>query len=382
MLLRSTFIALTAITLLARPALAQIKVGVTLSTTGPAASLGIPEKNVIALLPRSMGGQTVEYIVLDDATDPTVAVKNTRRFVSEDKVDVVVGSTVTPNSLAMIDVVADAETPMISLSSSVRLVDPVDAKRFWVFKVVHNDALQMMTTVTHMAAHGVSKVALIGASDTYGEGVMAEFQKLAPTKQLKVVAQERYGRNDTGVLSQVLRVLATNPDAVLVAAAGTAAALPAKTLRERGYKGKLYFTDGVANEDFLRVGGQDVEGGLLPSGMFAVAQQLPESSTVRKAALDFSRRHDAQYPPGSANHFSAHTWTVGLLLQRAVPAALKKGAPGSPSFRHALRDALEATSELVTPQGVMNLSPTDHMGYDQRASTIITIDRGKWTLAK
>src|SRR5262249_34958745 len=116
-------------------AIAQdIKVGVTLSATGPAASLGIPERNTIALMPQMIGGKKVEYIVLDDATDTTNAVRNTRKFITEDKVDVVLGSTVTPNSLAMIDAVAEGETPMISLAASSRIVDPVDAKRRWVFK--------------------------------------------------------------------------------------------------------------------------------------------------------------------------------------------------------------------------------------------------------
>jgi branched-chain amino acid transport system substrate-binding protein len=158
--------------------------------------------------------------------------------------------------------------------------------------------------------------------------------------------------------------------------------LPARTLRERGYTGRIYFTDGVANDDFLRVAGADVEGALLPSGLFVVANQLPHDNPVRKVALDFAQRHDARYPPGSANHFSAHTWTVGLLLERTVPQALKAGSPGTPEFRRALRDALESVNELVTAQGVMSMSKSDHMGYDQRASTMVTIEGGKWKLAK
>src|SRR5205814_6313723 len=120
---------------------AQIKIGVTLSATGPAASLGIPQKNTIALLPNEIGGKKVEYIVLDDASDTTTAVKNTRKLTSEDNVDVVLGSSVTPNSLAMIDVVAETETPMISMAASARIVEPMDAKRQWVFKTPQHDSL-------------------------------------------------------------------------------------------------------------------------------------------------------------------------------------------------------------------------------------------------
>ncbi|OUL99577.1 ABC transporter substrate-binding protein [Variovorax sp. JS1663] len=379
---RGLAVAAFAFLAVATSAPAQIRVGVTLSTTGAAASLGIPARNAVTLLPRSIAGQAVEYIVLDDASDPVATVKNVRRFLTEDKVDVVVGSSTTPNSLAMIDVVAAAETPMISLASSVRIVEPMDAKRQWVFKVVHNDTLQMTTMVSHMAANGVSKVGLVSVNDAYGEGVISEFQKVAPARRLGVVAHERYARTDTTVLAQVLKVMAAQPDAVLVAAAGTPAALPAKGLRERGYKGKIYFTDGAVNEDFLRIGGSDVEGGFLPSGLFVVAKQLPDSNPSKAVALDFIRRHDAAFPPGTANHFSGHTWTVGLLLQKAVPLALAKGKPGSAEFRRGLRDGLEQTRELVTAQGVMNMSQADHVGYDQRASTMVTVERGTWKLGR
>lgn len=370
------------IVLAAASALAQVKVGVTLSTTGAAASLGIPARNAITLLPKSIAGQAIEYILLDDASDPVGAVKNVRRLLTEDKVDVVVGSSTTPNSLAMIDAVAEASTPMISMASSVRIVEPMDAKHRWIFKVVHNDSLQMATMVSHMAANKVAKVGVVLVNDAYGEGLFTEFEKIASTRKLSVVSQERFGRTDTTALAQVLKVMASQPDAVLVAAAGTPAALPAKTLRERGYKGRIYFTDGVVNDDFLRVGGRDVEGAFLPSGLFIVAKQLPDNNPSKAVAMDFIRRHDAAFPPGTANHFSGHAWTVGLLLQKAVPHALTKGKPGSVEFRRALREGLEKTSELVTAQGVMNMSPKDHVGYDQRASTMVTIEGGTWKLAK
>jgi branched-chain amino acid transport system substrate-binding protein len=363
-------------------AAAQVKVGISLSASGPAASLGIPSRNAATLLPRKIADQSVEYIFLDDASDPVAAAKNTRRFVTEDKVDVVVGSSTTPNSLAMIDVIAEAETPLISLASSVRLVEPMDAKRHWVFKVVHNDTLQMTTMASHMAANGIGKVAILSVNDAYGEGVAREFLKIAPARKVTAVAHERFARTDTNVLGQVLRVLASKPDAVFIAAAGTPAALPAKALRERGYMGKIYLTDGVVNDDFLRIGGRDVEGSLLPSGLFVVARQLPDSNPSRAVAMDFIRRHDAAFPPGTANHFSGHTWSVGLLLQKAIPYALSKGKPGTVEFRRALREGFENVRDLVTAQGVMNMSKSDHVGYDQRASAMITIENGAWKLVR
>jgi branched-chain amino acid transport system substrate-binding protein len=371
-----------AISLLPLAALAQIKVGVTISTTGPAASLGIPEKNVFAIMPREIAGKKVEYIVLDDASDPVAAVKNARKFVSEDKVDVILGSSITPNSLAMVDVAAESETPMIAIASSLRIVDPVDAKKFWVFKTPQNDAHMMTAMSAHMADNGVKSVGLIGFNDAYGEGVMSEFGKLTSVRKLNVVAQERYARTDTSVTGQVLKLMAANPDAIMVAASGTPAALPAKALRERGYKGRIYFTDGVINDDFLRVGGKDLEGAFLPAGPFVVATQLPDSNPIKKASLELIKLHDSKYPPGSANSFSAHAWNTYLMLQYAVPVALKTAQPGTKEFRRALRDAIEGTRELVTTHGVMNMSKTDHMGFDQRARVMVKIENGQWKLAQ
>ena len=364
------------------PAQAQIKVGVTISSTGPAASLGIPERNAVALMPRTLAGQTIEYIVLDDASDPVKAVQNARKLISDDKVDVVVGSSTTPNSLAMLEVVAENNTPQISIASSLRIVDPVDAKRHWVFKTPQNDAHMMTAMSQHMSDKGVKKVGIIGFGDAYGEGVINEFGKLAPVRRIEVAVVERYARTDTSVTGQVLKLLAASPDAVLIAASGTPAVLPARTLRERGYTGQIYFTDGVVNNDFLRVGGKDVEGAFLPAGPVVVAKDLPDSNPIKKVALELTKRYEDANGKGSMNSFAAHGWNAWMMLERAIPVALKTGAkPGTEAFRAALRDALEGIKELVTTHGVMTMSKTDHMGFDQRARVMVQIKNGGWSLA-
>jgi branched-chain amino acid transport system substrate-binding protein len=364
----------------ATAAQAQIKVGVTLSATGPAASLGIPEKNTFALMPTVIGGQKVEYIVLDDASDTTTAVKNTRKLISEDKVDVVIGSTITPNSLAMIDVAAEGETPMISMAASARIIEPMDAKRAWIFKTPQNDA-QMATAVTqHMSDHGVKTAAFIGFSDAYGDGWWNEFSKIAELRKIKIVAAERYSRSDTSVTGQVLKIMSAHPDAILIAGSGTPAALPEVALAERGYKGQIYQTHGIANADFLRVGGKDVEGTILPVGPMLVAEQLPNDNPIKKVALNYIGKYEAAYGTGSRSTFGAHAWDAGLLLQHAIPIALKKAKPGTREFRAALRDALENTKELVADHGVFNMSPQDHLGFDQRARVMVKIEGGKWKL--
>ncbi|MDN4588103.1 branched-chain amino acid ABC transporter substrate-binding protein [Xenophilus aerolatus] len=357
---------------------ADLTVGVTLSTTGPAASLGIPQKNTIALMPKTIGGQKVNYVVLDDASDTTTAVNNTRKLITESKADVVIGSSVTPNSLAMIDVVAEGKTPMITLAASARIIEPMDDKKKWVFKTPQNDGMMAQAIVDYMAAKGVKSVAFVGFSDAYGEGWYDVFSKAAAAKNIKLVANERYSRTDTSVTGQALKIMSANPDAVLVAGSGTPAALPQKTLVERGYKGKIYQTHGVANNDFLRVGGKDVEGTILPAGPMLVAEQLPDNNPVKKSALAYVAAYEGANGKGSAATFGGHAWDAGLVLQAAVPEALKKAQPGTPEFRAALRDALEQVKEVAGAHGVFSMTPTDHLGLDTRARVMVTIQNGAW----
>ena len=359
-------------------AYADINVGVTVSATGPAASLGIPEKNTVAMMPKTIAGQKINYIVLDDASDTTAAVANTRKLITESKVDIILGSTVTPNSLAMIDVVSEAQTPMISMAASARIVEPMDAKRKWVFKTPQNDIMMSLAIAEHMSKMGIKTVGFIGFSDAYGEGWSQEFSKAAGLKGLTVVASERFARTDTSVTGQTLKLMAAKPDAVLVAGSGTPAALPQKALKERGYAGKMYQTHGVANADFLRVGGKDVEGTFLPAGPVLVADQLPASNPVRKAALVYVAAYEAINGKGTVSTFGAHAWDAGLLMTAAVPVALKKGKPGTPEFRAALRDAIEGLQEISGAHGIFSMSPNDHLGLDQRARVMVKIENGTW----
>jgi branched-chain amino acid transport system substrate-binding protein len=361
---------------------ADVTIGVTLSTTGPAASLGIPEQNTINLLPKTIAGQKINYVVLDDRSDTATAAANTKRLLVESKADLIMGSTTTPNSLAMIDTVAEAATPMISLAASARIVEPVDAKKRWVFKTAHSDIMMALAIAEHMANSGVKKVGFIGFADAYGEGWLQEFGKAAGLKKIEIVATERYARTDNSVTSQILKLTGANPDAVLIAGSGTPAALPARALAERGYKGKVYQTHGVANADFLRVGGKDVEGTLLPAGPVLVAQQLPANHPMKKSAMAYVTAYEAVHGAGSTNTFGAGAWDAGLLIQAAVPVALKKAQPGTPEFRAALRDALEQVKELPAALAIYNMSPQDHLGMDQRSRVMVKIEGGKWVLQR
>jgi len=346
---------------------AQIKVGVSISTTGPAASLGIPEKNTVSLFPAEIAGQKVQYIVLDDASDATQAVKNARKLVSEDKVDLLIGSSITPTSLAMLEVAAETETPMITIAGAARIVEPMDAKRRWVFK-----------TTQHMSNNGVKTMGFIGFSDAYGEGWWGEVEKVAPARKIKVVANERFARTDTSVTGQVLKMVSANPDAILIAGSGTPAALPQKALRERGYKGKIYQTHGVANSDFLRVCAADCEGTFLPAGPMLVVNQLPDTNPVKKSALTYVNKYNGAFKKESLSTFGGHAWDAAVLLQEAAKTAVPKAKPGTKEFRAALRDSLEGIKNLPASHGIFNMSPTNHQGLDQRSQVMVRIEKGNW----
>lgn len=378
-LVRKRVLALAALaTLAAANVHAQIKVGVSISTTGPAASLGIPEKNTVSLFPAEIAGQKVQYIVLDDASDTTQAVKNARKLVSEDKVDLLIGSSITPTSLAMLEVAAETQTPMISIAGGSRIVEPMDAKRHWVFKTTQHDGQMAAAITQHMANNGVKSMGFISFSDAYGDGWWTEAQKMADVRKIKVVANERFARTDTSVTGQVLKLVSANPDAILIAASGTPAALPQKALRERGYRGKIYQTHGVANSDFLRVCGADCEGTFIPAGPMLVAAQLPDANPVKKSALAYVNKYTAAYNKDSLSTFGGHAWDAALLLQEAAKTAVPKAKPGTKEFRAALRDGLEGIKNLPASHGIFNMTPTNHQGLDQRSQVMVRIEKGAW----
>ena len=356
---------------------AEIVIGVDVSTTGPAAAIGIQTNNAIRLWPNTLGGEPARYVVLDDGTDVSRAVKNMRKLTSEDKVDAIVGPNITASALAALDVLAETKTPMIALAASSVIVEPQsDPKRTWAFKMPQNDSLMATVLVEDMKKKGLKNVAFIGFADSYGDSWLKEFTAAAGS-DLKLVAQERFQRTDASV------VIAAKPDAVLIAGSGTPAALPQKTLLERGYTGAVYQTHGIGTLEFLQVGGKDVEGTLFPTGPGVVARELPDSNPVKKVAVAFADKYEKQYGPNTLTQFAGDAYGAWMLLDSAVSRALKTGAkPGTPEFRLALRDALENTRDLVVPNGVLNITKENHQGFDERARVMGTVKNGRFSYAQ
>jgi branched-chain amino acid transport system substrate-binding protein len=375
--------ALTALTLGLAPlaALADIHIGVTLSTTGPGASLGIPAEQALKMWSGEMAGGKARFTILNDSTDTTIATKNAQRLINEDKVDLIIGSSVTPTSLAVVETAGAAQVPVISLAGGGAIVLPQDGPRKWAFKLSPTEPISIALVLDHIARNAKGKsIATIGIATSYGDGFLKALEAAAPAKGFKIVASEKYHPTDQSVTAQVLKIVAANPDAVYIFAAGTPGALPQIELASRGYKGLVYQTQGVANNDFLRVGGKSLEGSYMTVAPVLVAEQLPESNPTRKHGVDFVNRFEKAHGPGSRSLFAATAWDALLIVQHASREAVKKARPGTPEFRTALRDAIEGLKDFVGSEGVYNMSPADHNGVDTRSQVMVKIENGTWKL--
>jgi branched-chain amino acid transport system substrate-binding protein len=361
------------------PAGAQIRIGLMVSATGPTSAIGIPQKNTGDILPRTIGGASVEYISLEDGGDTTRAVQNVKKLVQEHHIDALIGPSTTPNAFAILDVIAEAKVPMMATVGTSAVVEPLDAKKRWVFKTTQNDDLIAAALLSHMKRNGVATVGFIGFNDPYGENWLKVFSALGEKAGVKVIAVERYGRTDSSVTGQTLKLIAAKPDAMLIAAVGGPAVLPQATLREQGFKGTIYQTHAVATDDFIKLGKDKVEGTVLAAGPMLVIDEIPDANPTKKVAQAYIAAYEKRFGTKPAT-FGANTWDAGILLERAIPVALKTAKPGTEAFRSALRDALEQEREVVGCQGVFNMSATNHNGMDERARVLITIRDGKFRL--
>jgi branched-chain amino acid transport system substrate-binding protein len=365
-----------ALALLAAPAaMADVTIGISLPLTGPASGLGIPMANYIKIWPTSIAGEKLKVIVLDDATDPTKGVNNAKRFVTEDKVDIIMGSAATPVAIPMASVAAESGTVQFAFSPAV-LGAGGDA---WTFRLPQGNAVMAYAMIEHMKKLGVKTVGFLGYTDAYGESWLRDFQDQSVLLGgPKVVATERFARSDTSVTAQALKLVSANPDAMLVVASGSGAAMPHKALIERGYKGKIYQTHAAATRDLMRVGGKDVEGAFVVSGPAVIPEQLPADHPSKALATDFVAKYEKVYGAGNRNQFAGHAYDAVVVLEKVLPVALKAAKPGTPEFRAAIRDAVQNMGRTVVSHGVLNYSKANHWGFTTETGLILKVVNGDW----
>jgi branched-chain amino acid transport system substrate-binding protein len=359
---------------------ADITVGFVTSLSGPGASIGIPyEKGIIAAhaYADKVGDHNIKLIRLDDASDPSAATRNARKLVEDEKVDVLIGTSGVPGTVAMVVVAAETKTPMISLTPASQ---PQSPNGQWLISIPQPPPLMVAAVVERMKKDSVKQAAYIGFSDSWGDLVYDATMKNVSGTGIEVVTNERYARADTSVTAQTLKIIAARPDAVITGGSGTPGALPYLALAERGYKGGLYGTHALINPDFVRVGGRAVEGVIAPTGPVIVAEQLPDNSPTKKVSLSYREVYQKANNTPTNDAFSAYSFDAWLVLLDAGKRALEKAQPGTPQFREALRDAMISTMEIVGTHGVYNFQPGSFFGVDERSRVLVQLQKGKWML--
>ncbi len=374
MKLKKTLLALAITATASGAALADINIGVSLSLTGPGSGLGIPMQKQLQLFPKTIAGEKVNLTILDDATDPGKGAANARRFVTEDKVDVIFGSCITAVAAAMTDIASEAGT--VQVAGSPVGVPP--GKDKWLFRLPQSNTVMGHAVVEHMKSHGVKTIGFLGYTDAYGQQWLDAVGPLLDKAGIKLVATERFARADTSVTPQALKLTAANPDAILVVASGSGAAMPELAILDRGYKGKIYQTHAAATPDLMRIGGKAVEGTYVVSGPALLGDQLPDNHPSKKQAMNFVANFEKAYGANSRNQFAGHSYDFQIAMEKVIPMALKKAKPGTPEFRAAIRDSLETMGRTVFAHGVMNWTPTDHWGYTMETGVMTKIVDGKF----
>jgi branched-chain amino acid transport system substrate-binding protein len=362
------------------PATAQtneIVVGISISTTGPAAALGIPERNALEFVAKEIGGVPLKLIVLDDGGDPTNATTNARRFVTESKADVIIGSSITPPTIAVSNVANEAGIPHIGLAPF-----PITPERTkWSVDMPQPVPIMGKVLYEHMKAHNIKTVGYIGFSDSYGDLWFNDFKSQGIPMGMTLVDEERFARPDTSVAGQVLKLVAANPDAILIGASGTAAGLPQAELRNRGYKGLIYQTHGAASMDFIRIAGPAAEDVIMAAGPVMYPEGKPDGALTKKPGLALNTAYEAKYGPNSRSQFAGHSYDAFKVLDRVIPVALKTAKPGTPEFREAIRQAFVTEREIAATHGVYNFTEKNRSGLDDRSRILLTVKDGKYVPA-
>jgi branched-chain amino acid transport system substrate-binding protein len=294
-------------------------------------------------------------------------------MISEDHVDAFIGPSLTASDAAVAPLANQAKVPMLAMAP----YDYDPQKQPYTFNDAQPLSLMVAAVFKYMQQHEVKTIGYIGFSDGWGDQVLASTKASAAADGIQILADERYARTDTTCEAQALKLISTHPQAVMMGNSATPAALPVVALRHRGYKGGIYGNHGIVSPAFIKVGGAAVEGVIAVTSPVVVADELAAANPIKPVATKFVKDYTAKLG-GGVGPFAGYSYDAFLLLQAAIPEALKAGKPGTEAFRVALRDALEKTHELVGVSGIYTMSPTNHNGQDARAAVLVEVKDGAW----
>jgi len=359
-----------------QPVAAQTKIGSVLSVTGPASFLGDPEKKTLEIYvdeinaKGGVNGQKLQLVIYDDGGDANNARTFATRLVEEDKVVAIVGGTTTGSTLAMMPVFEDAQIPFISLAGAIQIIDPV---RKWTFKTPHTDRMACEKIFGDLKRRQLTSIALISGTDAFGKSMRDQCVAVAPKLGISIVHQETHGPRDSDMTPQLTNIRnKAGVQAVVNPGFGQGPAIVTRNYRQLGITLPLYQSHGVASKQFIELAGPAAEGVRLPAAALLVADKLPDSDPQKKVVVDYARTYTAK--TGQAvSTFGGHAYDGLMILVQAMQRA--KSAD-----KAKVRDEIEKTRGYIGTGGIVNMSPTDHMGLDLSAFRMLEIRNGDWTL--
>ena len=374
---------------LAVSAFSQIKIAVIPDITGPASSLGIPERNTALMLQEELDkaggirGRPVKLIIYDGESRETPTLLATKKAIEEDRVAAVICCTQSGTSLAIIDTVQKARVPMVSMAASIKIVEPVK-DRFWVFKTPQSDVLVADVLIDYLMKRGINRVGWMNVDNAFGDSGRVEFKKMADKKGMRITASEKFGDKDVDMTAQLTKIAGTDPQGVVVWAIPPAASVITRNHRELGIKAPLFHSHGVGNRPFINLAGKAADGVIFPIGKLLVAEQLPDTDPQKKTLLAYAREYERRFGAGTRNTFGGHGWDAIKMVSLAIERAIDRGVSPDdlPTFRAAIRDELEKIRNFIGITGIFDMSPGDHNGLDRRALVMVEIVNGEWQLIK
>jgi branched-chain amino acid transport system substrate-binding protein len=359
------------------PATAQqpIRIGSFLAVTGPASFLGDPELKTLQMLVEQVNagggvlGRKVELVHYDSAGDAEKARTFTKRLIEQDKVDVIVGGSTTGETMAAVPLAEQAGMPFVSLAGAVVIVEPV---KKWVFKTPHTDRMACDKVFVDMKARGLTKAALISGSGGFDKSMRAQCQQVAGNHGVQIVADETYGAADTDMTAQLAKIKGSGAQAVLNAGFGQGPAIVTRNYRQVGLSQPLYQSHGVASKDYVKLSGDAAEGVRLPAAALLVADLLAAGDPQKPVVTAYRDAYQKRWG-GEVSTFGGHAYDGAMLYLNALKVA-------GDTDKARVRDAIEATKGYVGTGGVVNMSPTDHMGLDLSAFRLLEVKGGTWSL--
>ncbi len=365
-----------------------IRFGFIPDITGPASSLGIPERDTALMLQAEIDakggikGHPVKLVMYDGESTETKTLLAAKKAIEEDKVAALLCCTQSGTSLAIKNTVQAAKVPMVSMAASVKIVEPVKDS-FWVFKTPQSDHLIAEVLADYLVSKKITRVAWMNVDNAFGDSGRLEFDWLAKNLGIAIVANERFGDKDVDMTTQLTKVKGSDAQALVVWAIPPAASVVTKNANELGLKIPIFQSHGVGNKRYIDLAGPAANGVRFPAGKLLKAEDLPDSDAAKKTLVAYAKAFEAKYGAGSRSTFGGHGWDAIWLAYKAAEAAAARTSPDDlVSFRAAIRDELEKIKEFVGIGGIFNMSVRDHNGLDKRAVTMYEIVNGQWQLAK